>query len=98
MPDQLAFDFSEEPPHALQGFDQWRTVRLKALEELAAKQGLPLAHRVRVEFENGPPLEGILSLNEETLFAPVRKDAHLHLRIGTADFHADEIFSCVRLD
>lgn len=97
MSDQLAFDFNENGPSSGVGLEAWRANRRQAIETLAEKQGMPLGQRVRVEFENGPPLEGTLLLMEEVLFAPTRKDAHLHLRIGDADFHADEIISCIRL-
>ncbi len=98
MDDQLPIDFSAPPPaESADGISRWRADRRAEIEALAKKQGLPLGHRVCVTFENGPPLEGLLLLNEELLFAPRRPDARLHLRIGTADFHADEIASCIRL-
>ncbi|GAB4176115.1 MAG: hypothetical protein Fur0032_16000 [Terrimicrobiaceae bacterium] len=68
------------------------------MEALAVKQGLPLGCRVRVDFENGPPLEGILFLDEQNLFIPQKRDGHLALRIGTAAFRANEIASCIRLE
>lgn len=100
MPDQLAFEFSDdsEPPPQGDGLHAWRNERRRQIEALARKQGLPIGHRVRVDFENGPPLEGLLVLNEELLFAPTGKQPDLHLRIGNADFHADEIAGCTRIE
>ena len=97
MDNQLAFDFSQAAP-AIDGLHTWRAARHSALLALAREQSLPLGHQVRVEFENGPPLEGILYLNDEELFHPTRRVPHLHLRIGNATFHAHEISSCIRLD
>jgi hypothetical protein len=98
-PDQLGFDFSATPQESgSDGLARWRAARREAMEALALKQGLPLGQRVRVEFECGPPLEGTLVLNEEALFISQRANPKLHLRIGTSDFHADEIAACVRID
>jgi hypothetical protein len=100
MSDQLDFDFAgpgSGSPVPGSGLVRWRDERRAAMEALAAKQGLPLGQRVRVEFENGPPMEGLLLLDEEALFLPTKRDGHLALRIGTGTFHADEIAACIRL-
>ncbi len=100
-PDQLGFNFdsaASSDEEKLGGLAAWRAARREAMETLAKKQGLPLGHRVRVDFACGPPLEGILLLNEETLFLTERRNPKLHLRIGTADFHADEIAACVQME
>lgn len=68
------------------------------MEELARKNGIPLGRKVQVTFEAGPPLEGLLLLETETLFLPDKKDAHLCLRIGTASFHKDEVASIIVVD
>ena len=94
MEQQLPFDFSASPSN---GLESWRARRRTEMEELAHAQGLPLGHRVRVDLQQGPSLEGLLLLNEETLFAH-RPDVRLHLRIGTSDFQACEVAACVRLD
>lgn len=101
--DQLGFNFDSRvsviaDPFQPDALTIWRAARREQMEKLAKKQGLPLGHRVRVEFACGPPLEGLLLLNEETLFVKDRRDPKLHLRIGTADFHADEISACVRIE
>lgn len=96
MPGQLPLDFSSSSESP--GIDAWRAARREQMEKLAAKQGLPLGHRVRVDFANGPSLEGILVLNENLLFLRDRADSRLHLRIGTSDFHANEIETCIRID
>ncbi len=102
-PDQLGFDFDPAASTGTEisesdGLAAWRAARREAMENLARKHGLPLGHRVRVDFACGPPLEGVLLLNEETLFLSDRRNPKLHLRIGTADFHADEIAACVQID
>jgi hypothetical protein len=98
MPDQLSLDFSSEEKPSDKGLEAWRADRMKAIRQLADLQGLPIGHLVRVDFENGPGLEGRLMLDEEGLFIPSRKNPGIALRIGTHAFHADEIASCVRLD
>lgn len=101
MSDRREFRFEDSPPEFAargSGLDDWRAHRRVEMERFAARQGLPLGHRVRVDFENGPPLEGLLFLDEETLFLPERPEGHLALRIGTATFHANQISSCIRLD
>jgi hypothetical protein len=100
MPEQLNFEFSDRPesPPSGNALKTWREERRRQIESLAHKQGLPIGHHVRVDFENGPPLEGLLLLNEELLFSPEKSRPNLHLRIGNADFHADEILSCIRTD
>jgi hypothetical protein len=80
------------------GYDQWQAERQRAREALAGELGLPLGHRVRVEFAEGSPLEGMLSLAEETLFLTPKRDVHLALRIGPHCFCVNEISACVRLD
>lgn len=102
-PDQLGFNFDSADstkgdqckPDALA---VWRASRREQMESLARKQGLPLGQRVRVDFACGPPLEGLLLLNEETLFVSTRRNPKLHLRIGTADFQAAEISACVQIE
>lgn len=101
MSDQLQFSFdgpSREEFTTPGGLDSWREKRRAATEALAAKQGLPLGRKVRVEFENGPSLSGVLFLDESTLFLPEKRNNHLALRIGTATFHADEIASCICIE
>jgi len=99
MHNQLDFRFDESAqPSGGSALDRWRAERRAAMEAFAAKQGLPIGCRVRVDFENGPPLEGLLFLDEESLFLPQKRDGHLGLRIGTSTFHSDEIASCIRLD
>jgi len=99
MAGQLAFDFSESPGAVSgAGIETWRAERRTAIESLARKQGLPLGRRVRIDFWSGPPLEGLLVLDEEKLFVDPRRDPSLHLRIGPADFHANEIAACTALD
>ena len=104
MSDQLDFDFSNsatgqpgfsesESGHAI-----WREERRAAQEALAAKMGLPLGKRVRVEFANGPELEGTLLIDQEMLFLPEKRRGQLTLRINSASFHANDISACVRLD
>ena len=89
--DQLSFDFADGYAGAV---SEWR----EAQEALAVKLGLPLGRRVRVEFENGDGLEGLLVLDDQTLFTPERRAADLRLRIGSASFAAKDIASCMRLD
>ena len=97
LADQMAFDFSESPGAASgDAIEAWRTERRTAIESLARKQGLPLGRQVRIDFWNGPSLEGLLVLDEEKL--DPRRDPSLHLRIGPADFHANEIAACTTLD
>lgn len=97
--DQMAFDFSKSPAAAPgDAIETWRAERRKAIESLARKQGLPLGRRVRIDFWSGPSLEGLLVLDEEKLFVDPRRDPSLHLRIGPADFHANEIAACTTLD
>jgi len=103
IPDQLGFNFdSRSPGGATQlqpdALVAWRAARREAMESRARKQGLPLGQRVRVDFACGPPLEGVLLLNEETLFLSDRRNPKLHLRIGTADFHANEISACLLIE
>ncbi|MEI8309901.1 MAG: hypothetical protein WCH98_04005 [Verrucomicrobiota bacterium] len=99
MAGQLAFDFSESPgAESGDAIEAWRAERLTAIESLARKQGLPLGRQVRIDFWNGPSLEGLLVLDEEKLFVDSRRDPSLHLRIGSADFHANEIAACTALD
>lgn len=95
--DQLGFDFTIENS-ATDELTKWRVQRRAAMEALALREGIPLGHRVRVEFDCGPPLEGVLLLNEEVLFLPERRNPRLHLRIGRADFYANEITACVQID
>jgi hypothetical protein len=90
MSDQLDFDFSNsatgqpgfsesESGHAI-----WREERRAAQEALAAKMGLPLGKRVRVEFANGPEL-------------PSQRDQRLHPTRLTADAeaaHRARVFGC----
>jgi len=45
-----------------------------------------------------PTLAGLLVLGEENLFADPRMHPFLHLRIGPAYFHANEIAACTALD
>ncbi len=90
-PEQLSFDFADGYAAAV---SEWR----EAQETLARKLGLPLGRRVRVEFENGDGLEGLLQLDDQTLFTPDRRTADLLLRIGNASFAAKDIASCMRLD
>jgi hypothetical protein len=96
MDDQLAFDFGA--PAASDGLDDWRKERRARLAALADALGLPLGHRVRIEFATGSPLEGLLALDEEQLFVPIRRNAHLVLRIGDATFEARNVASCTTLD
>lgn len=100
MDDQLSFDFFEwnKSWTMESGLDRWRAERKSALAILAGKRGLPLGNRVRVDFENGPPLEGFLFLDQENLNDPTNRAPRLRLRIGTATFHSDEISCCVRID
>ena len=99
MAGQLAFDFSESPGAAPgERIEAWRAERRTAIESLARKQGLPLGRRVRIDFWSGPSLEGPLVLDEEKLFVDPRRDPSLHLRIGSADFHANEIAACTAMD
>jgi hypothetical protein len=104
MSDQLSFDFTGDAPE-LPGLAtespalaKWREERRATMRALAQKLGLPLGKKVRVEFENGPPLEGVLHLDEDTLFLPHKRDTRLPLRIDSAIFHANEISSCVTLE
>ncbi|MFA7235049.1 MAG: hypothetical protein WC076_13160 [Terrimicrobiaceae bacterium] len=95
----MAFDFSGSPGAVSgEGIEAWRAERRKLIESLARKQGLPLGRQVRIDFWNGPSLEGLLVLDEEKLFVDPRRDPSLHLRIGAADFHANEIAACTTLD
>lgn len=80
------------------GLDRWRENRQSAMEALAAREGIPLGHRVRVDFENGPPLEGILYLDKESLFLPTKREPHLMLRVGTSTFEKDDVAAIIRLD
>jgi len=101
MSDQLTFDFLDRDQVSStgeSGLDRWRAERRAAMHALAEKLGLPLEHLVRVDFENGPSLEGFLFLDEEELITPNRRTSHLSVRIGTASFHASEISACIRLD
>ncbi len=104
MSGQLAFDFTDPAPELpglaaeSPGLAQWREERRAAMQALANKLGLPLGKKVRVEFENGPPLEGVLHLDEKSLFHPKKRNAQLALRIDSSTFHANEISSCVALD
>lgn len=104
MDEQTAFDFldSRNPQPRESGLENglihWREKRRAAMEALAARQGLPLGHRVRVEFQNGPPLEGTLLLDQEDLFLLEKRNNRILLRIDSATFHADEITACIRLD
>ncbi len=86
------------PPDAESGdaIEAWRAERRTAIESLARKQGLPLGRRARIDFWIGPSLEGLLVLDEEKL--DPRRDPSLHLRIGPADFHSNEIAACTALD
>ena len=96
---QMALDFSGTSGGTPgEGVEAWRTERRNALEMLARKQGLPLGRQVRIDFWNGPSLEGLLVLDEEKLFVDPRRDSSLHLRIGHADFHANEIAACTTLE
>ena len=51
---------------------------------------------LELNFWNGPSLEGLFVLDEEKL--DPRRAPSLHLRIGPADFHANEIAACTALD
>jgi hypothetical protein len=96
---QMALDFSGTSGGTPgEGVEAWRTERRNALEMLARKQGLPLGRQVRIDFWNGPSLEGLLVLDEEKLFVDPLREARLHLRIGSADFHANEIAACTTLE
>jgi len=97
--DQMAFDFPKSPGAASgDAIEAWRAERRTAIESLARKQGFPLGRQVRIDFWNGPSREGLLVLDEEKLFVDPRRDPSLHLRIGPADFHANEIAACTALD
>lgn len=99
MAGQMAFDFPESPRvESGDGIEAWRSERRKAIEALAHKQGLPLGRQVRIDFWNSPSLEGLLVLDEEKLFVDPCRVPSLHLRIGSADFHANEIAACTALD
>ena len=104
MSDQLDFDFSNSatdlPGFSVResGLANWREERRAAQEALAAKMGLPLGKRVRVEFTNGPDLEGTLLLDQQMLFLPEKRRGQLTLRIDSASFQANEISACIRLD
>ncbi len=87
MPDAITSD----------GLDVWRERRREKMRETARRHGLPLGHRVRLEFKDGPFLEGILLLDESTWHSQ-RSDHHVVLRIDNSTFHHDEISACVRLD
>jgi hypothetical protein len=95
-PDQPEFDFDAGRESG--GLEAWRAAREREMKETARKLGIPLGRRVRVEFPNGPPLEGRIELNEQLLFAPSRFSPTLHLRIGNADFHFNETESITALD
>lgn len=103
MPGQLAFDFIDPAPELSglaaesPGLANWREDRRAAMQAIANKLGLPLGKKVRVEFENGPPLEGILHIDEESVFLPKKRSGQLALRIDSATFHANEISGCVAL-
>ena len=99
MAGQMAFDFSKSPGTVPgEGIEAWRAERWKHIESLARKQGLPIGRQVRIDFWNSPSLEGLLVLDEEKLFVDPCRDPSLHLRIGSADFHANEIAACTALD
>jgi hypothetical protein len=99
MAGQMSFEFLETPGVVPgDGIEAWRAERRKVIESLAGKQGLPLGRQVRIDIWNGPSLEGLLVLDEEKLFVDPRRDPTLHLRIGSADFHANKIAACTALD
>ncbi|MEI8342094.1 MAG: hypothetical protein WCH43_11260 [Verrucomicrobiota bacterium] len=98
MSDQLSLDFSGGDQPLAKSLEAWRADRIESVRRLAHLQGLPIGQSVRVDFDNGPSLNGKLLLDEESLFLPTRKNPHIALRIGNATFHADEIVSCARLD
>jgi hypothetical protein len=68
------------------GLASWREERRAAQEALAAKMGLPLGKRVRVEFANGPEL-------------PSQRDQRLHpTRLSAVQnaAHPARVFGCPR--
>lgn len=98
MTKQLSFSFPDgSEDSASGGLATWRAHRLDQLRQLARAEGLPLGKMVRVEFASGPPLEGMLVLNDNELIPSVRRDTHLPLRIGPDVFEAADISSCVVL-
>lgn len=104
MSGQLDFDFFPPEPELpglgadSPGLVKWREERRASMRTLALKHGLPLGKTVRVEFENGPPLEGVLHLEEAPLHHSAKREAQITLRIDAATFQSNEIISCLRLD
>lgn len=80
------------------GLEVWRRQRAAQLATLAKDLGIPLGHPCRVELAGDVELEGMLTLADEELLAPDRRDPGVRLRVGRCIFTSQEIVSVVRLD
>ncbi len=94
-PVQPEFDFAAG--HG-DGLIAWREQRRAVLRTLVEKVGLPLGRRVEVRLVDGVVLEGILGLDEDTLFPEQTDTANLRLAIGRVDFRHSDIEACVCRD
>jgi hypothetical protein len=98
MTEQLYFSFDGSEHQSVSGVDLWRERRRIQLDELTGVTGLPIGHAVRVSLISGPVVQGILFLDEESLWMDMKRSGDLRLRVGMVDFLAGDVESCVRLD
>jgi len=95
---QLCFSFDGGQPQSVSGVELWRERRRVQTDALSEVTGLPIGHVVRLTLASGPVIEGILFLDEEGLWVHGKRSSDLRLRVGTVDFPAGDVESCVRLD
>jgi hypothetical protein len=96
--EQLCFSFDGSGPQSISGVELWRERRRVQTDALSEVTGLPIGHAVRLTLARGPVVEGVLFLDEEGLWVDTRRCRDLRLRVGTVDFRAGDVESCVRLD
>ncbi len=96
--EQLCFSFDGGEPQSVSGVELWRERRRIQIDELAGVTGLPIGQAVRLTLISGPVVQGVLLLDEEGLWVDWKRSGNLRLRVGTVDFLAGDVESCVRLD
>jgi hypothetical protein len=79
------------------GLAAWRANRLREIEALCIKTGVPIDRRAEVSLAQGPVLRGVIRLEEELLWNDPSRN-RVVLRIGPATFTLGEIESVVRLE
>ena len=94
MQGHFDFDSSERAD----GYAKWLVGRQVAIQELAHRIHLPLAHEVEVWLRGGIRLRGKLRLEEEILLIEEEQIHHLRLLVDKVSFTYGEMESCVRLD